>query len=956
MGRLYTIPPAESFLASFATHLRQNVLDSSCFDDTQRPIIFLPTRRACRALTQHLIEQSRKKILLLPHILPLDDIAREETLYTLFPSLILKAPSLLPTISKQRRQIILSRLILEWCTQEKNDDLTLQFTAPQALHIAGMLSNLLDQVQAEGVSIDNFQSLVPDELALHWQVSLEFLQLVLNKWPTKLNELQLDDPNSRRNHLISLLAESWEESPPKAPIIIAGSTGSTPAIATFIQHVYNLDTGAIVLPNLDLLMPETLWSKLSDSHTHPQYFLAQLLTTLKTTRQDCQLLSLNTISAARQKLVQKALSPTGSNALIPFTIEEGKEATKDLFTLSFPSAHDESMAIAMMMRQTLETKDQTVALVTADRSLARRVRNALKKWDVIADDSFGLSFKETSLGKFLRQTAQLISDEVSTSQLITLLKHPFIHCNEAHKQQILQAWEQTLRNSNLLASLNPELPQTTETAVLSKLMNEHMNFTGPANFLSIFKCHLQHITALIDPECGPRATQAFEQFTQELTQHSDDFPLIEAKDYAAYLDQLIDPIEMRNPEGYHPRAFIWGPLEGRLQHIDVCIMGGLNEGHWPPEATADPWLNRKMRDDIGLPASNRRLALSAHDFCSYFCKPKVYLTRTERQNGVPTLPSRWLILLENTLKQTGVPLPKPDYPWLAWCNALTEPKNIQPCSPPQPIPPTAARPFQLSVTQIEAWVRDPYVLYSRKILRLKKLPELEESAIASERGQLIHKILERFTKHFPKQLPGNAAKTFLTLIDDELAPYQAMPQLYLMWNERLQALMPWLLEVENERRQNIEHIWSEVEGKLILKGDFPEFTLTARADRIEQYKDGHLCIVDYKTGTPPTQKSIQFGLSPQLPLEALIAEHGGFTDIPAGKVQALEYWKLSNPQKVIRLSEGVDTLISQAHQGLNELVRVFSKSSTPYYASPRPQHALAFNDYHQLARSKEWGA
>ena len=46
----------------------------------------------------------------------------------------------------------------------------------------------------------------------------------------------------------------------------------------------------------------------------------------------------------------------------------------------------------------------------------------------------------------------------------------------------------------------------------------------------------------------------------------------------------------------HPRLFIWGPLEARLQQPDVVILGSLNEGVWPRPQEASPWLSRLMRD------------------------------------------------------------------------------------------------------------------------------------------------------------------------------------------------------------------------------------------------------------------------------------------------------------------------------------------------------------------------
>ena len=53
------------------------------------------------------------------------------------------------------------------------------------------------------------------------------------------------------------------------------------------------------------------------------------------------------------------------------------------------NAEEEALAIAVALREAVETPDKTAALVTPDRALARRVLAALERWNVAADDSGG---------------------------------------------------------------------------------------------------------------------------------------------------------------------------------------------------------------------------------------------------------------------------------------------------------------------------------------------------------------------------------------------------------------------------------------------------------------------------------------------------------------------------------------------------------------------------------------
>ena len=80
-----------------------------------------------------------------------------------------------------------------------------------------------------------------------------------------------------------------------------------------------------------------------------------------------------------------------------------------------------------------------------------------------------------------------------------------------------------------------------------------------------------------------------------------------ARAHLPRLDALLEGRVVRPRYGRHPRLFIWGLLEARLQHADRIILGGLNEGNWPPQAAEDPWLSRPMRKGLGLSSPERRL-------------------------------------------------------------------------------------------------------------------------------------------------------------------------------------------------------------------------------------------------------------------------------------------------------------------------------------------------------------
>ena len=78
-----------------------------------------------------------------------------------------------------------------------------------------------------------------------------------------------------------------------------------------------------------------------------------------------------------------------------------------------------------------------------------------------------------------------------------------------------------------------------------------------------------------------------------------------------------------------------------MQSADRLILGGFNEGNWPPRPEVDPWTNAEMRRTAGLQPHNWRTGLSAHDVWMASCAPEVIITRALRDGAAVPTPSRW---------------------------------------------------------------------------------------------------------------------------------------------------------------------------------------------------------------------------------------------------------------------------------------------------------------------------
>ena len=226
-------------------------------------------------------------------------------------------------------------------------------------------------------------------------------------------------------------------------------------------------------------------------------------------------------------------------------------------------------------------------------------------------------------------------------------------------------------------------------------------------------------------------------------------------DYPPFYRSLIVGAVVRPRGALHPRLFIWGPLEARLQQPDVLILGSLNDGVWPRHQEAGPWLSRPMREELGLTPPERRTGLAAHDFTQALGAHEVYLTRSHKVDGVQTVPSRWLQRLLALIKASGLEQTiEPDRALGSWARERDHAPTFAPAKPPEPRPPIAARPRRLSVTRIERWIANPYEIFAKHILELERLKALGAEPDPASRGQIVHKILHEFTSAFPERASG----------------------------------------------------------------------------------------------------------------------------------------------------------------------------------------------------------
>lgn len=971
---VFNMPSGVPFLPSLAKGLRE--IYGERLSDA---LILLPTRRAVRALGEAFVGESGAS--LLPRMRPLADINPEEPPFE--PGELVGLVK--PAIDPMQRRFEMARLILHY--HKAISDLPLDPAG--ALALADPLIAILDDAAMEEVDDLNITRLdeIQNFAAEHFQNAVELYKIIQTYWPQRLAELDLMEPMARRVALLNALTETWEHTPPKYPVIIAGSTGTLKASAKLMRCVSRLDDGMIVLPGLENLKTIS-WDKIGPQH--PQNSLKQLICTIGIEREDVKPwpdVPKSDELEARRLIISEALVPVQDTGDWPARItairgaakagsQPFHEALEGLCVLEADNDEEEALSIALMLRETLETPNKTAALVTPDPSLARRVKARLRRWRVDVDYSQGEPLEETSLGAWLAGLMELAQDLSSPVALAGIFKHRLTALGAA-EGMAAKGWRQAeaklrgVRDEAKLKSLDDVsklhdifAPLSSEGLATADIWAR--NFTQGAEAIAATS-DVSGAARLWVGEAGEKAASLLE----DLMSQGHHLPEMDARDFAKLLGNLMRGREVRPRFGMHPRLSILGPLEARMLTADRIILGGLNEGIWPAAPSSEPFLSRGMRQSLGLSLPERRFGLSAHDFAELAANPDVILTRAARSDDGPKVASRWLWRLQTLLRgalkdEAEMLLSRHDY-YLDWARELdaVAPKDVVASKPPAPTPPIEARWPQgrrLSVTQIRTWIRDPYSIYARYILGLKPLEDLDMEIGSRDFGNAIHNGLEHFVEAHKTHLPPQAQNLLVTAFEEALRNEGFEDFDISKDRTRLekivQDLIPWMAE-----RRAVGWTVSGVERRakhLLIE---PNFTLIAKADLIEKGPNGYAA-TDYKTGSLSSVAVVKAGFDPQLPLTAFLLEQGAFEKLPAADTQELNYVrvkgsgtsKLFNPIAAPLAKKGhdVETYVDEALETLEKLIAEYDKPETPYYCQPRAQYVHDYSDYNHLARKDEW--
>ncbi|WP_290495629.1 double-strand break repair protein AddB [Hyphomonas sp. UBA4494] len=993
--KVWSIPPGENFLKCLAAELARAVDLQNIPNALADATIYVPNRRSARKLSAALFLASNETPILSPDIRAMGDLESDEAP----PVAEFSVTDLPPALAPAKRLGTLASLVQAYYRESSGMDVP----PSSALAAANELARLLDQAHlSPGADWSGLADLAKDaDLAQHWENSAKFLEIITDAWPKWLEEQGVTDPLQRRLLAAEATAEAWLAHPPEAPVIIAGSTGATPAGRVLMKAALQLPMGLIVLPGLDSAALEEHRAGILSEVGHPQNTLLNTLVALEIEPgavAEWPGIEIGPKRDARRRMIMEALAPADATADWRDTLDQlsatagtdvpsfARDALEGLSLVEAADESAEASAIALMMRETLEAKDRTAALVTPDAGLARRVSALLKRWSISVPPSAGIPVGRTAAGSFVGLCAKWAVDPGDPVLIVAVLTHELaapvddladfeLHFLRGPRRwKSLQELVESIRTRDMIEpypQFGPDEQIRGITLVESLIARfEHAD----ADLSQIEEVTgddaIQRIAALAEsvsqtpmPWAGEdgAATSRLLEFVREV---SESLGPMRPAALADLVNAQASQMTVSFGEAEHPQLSIWGPLEARLQSADRVILAGLNEDVWPKRPAPDAFLPRHFRARLGLGDPEERMGLAAHDFAQLACAPDVALVYASRRNDAPAVASRWVwrlkTLAEGALENQAAdhftptafdPIKLVEGLKLNRVNAFSD-FSAEPTPSARP----EGWPARLSATRVDLLQRDPYALWAEQVLGLSSIDALNDELGPAPRGTAIHRALELFEED------GNpkTAEHLMGLLRQELLrvgePGDAWAAREAVWRRTVDWFMVW----RSQRDTSGGKLKQEVKGSIQYSVAGQPFTLSATADRIEQTARGDLVIVDFKTGSPPRDKEVATGLSQQMPLQALIAQKGGYDGVPAARVDQLHYVAFKAKPDAFSLggkhnlpTEPAD-MATMAEDGLLRLIEAYREPSSKFLSAPRVKFVKYDNGYNLLARRAEW--
>jgi ATP-dependent helicase/nuclease subunit B len=929
MPNLLTVPAGESIAHLSAVH----ILARHTPETLAQAVVFVPNRRSVAVMRDAFAHELDGKATLLPRFIPLADIG--DALLGLIGSAafeILEAIPVAMPLAQQRYILTQQVAIFE---RKHRPHVSLDY----AMTMADALMELQENIARAGVSITRAQllDLMPKNYAEHWRDAIEFLAILTDVWPSIEQEMGVITATAHELRVMEALATYWAKQPPAYAVYAVGSTASQSVTAQLLKTIAHMPQGAVILPGIDPTMDAGEWEAIAAGH--PLFHLKQFLDGFAIPPANVTPL----VNAPRSIWLEASVPP----AFVPKWPVRILPDHRSLRLIPCAQPEEEVRVISLLLREALENPAQHVALITPDERLMAQVASHMKRYDITVDRLNAGTLASTQIGSLWAVLLAALMEPERQLPLRSLLHHPLMAIDPALRQGLEKGWH------GLNRSHAGHLPRHDAN------LNAHPNYAALAAFVKqIYKLSSQTMSAsgwvnacrsLLEAwveESG----QAHDAVEAELAAiaYADGFGAMPIQDFAALLtDRLATPWRDAGLNT-HPRIHLLTPVEARLQRFDCVIFANMVDDLWPGMHQPNPWMNLAASESLGLPDVAERVSLMAHDVLMLGSYGEVFLTYPRRAGGSPTTRSRFIerlltLLASHRIAEADITAAH----YASWAQMLYASDVYAPEAPATPRPTGAQRPRRLPVTDIEKLVKDPFHIYAKHVLGLRKLDEIDASPEASDFGSLTHKAAEELSRHWDAEKRPATQSELAQMAQHALRELSERPSIDIFWRARLKNGLHYVNHLEAEHRDALTHVACEekIEQSFPLTGN-EAITLYGRIDRVETRNTG-ITIIDHKTGQPPSQKEILDGRAPQLLAYSMLL---------GDRVEAVQYWALPRlgTQGDITQAEITPEILAQFEAKLRSALLTMLDEATPFLARPNGGDDRFGGDYDGISRWDEW--
>ncbi|WP_035383682.1 PD-(D/E)XK nuclease family protein [Ferriphaselus sp. R-1] len=515
----------------------------------------------------------------------------------------------------------------------------------------------------------------------------------------------------------------------------------------------------------------------------------------------------------------------------------------------------EAQAADVQIRRWLLAGKRSIAVVAQDRLVARRVRALLERAQILVQDETGWTFATLAVSAVLMRWLEAVQGDFYYQDVLDLMKSPFVYADQpaAERKQAVYQLERLLREHQVASRLE-EYQRLAESEVLRHALLRLQQAAQPlptgreftlAGWLERLEQSLDSLgvlTGWAQDAAGRELLQLLADWREEL---ADDRSRFSFGEWRRWLAQQLDLATFRDTSVESPVVFTHLAAT-RWRVFDAVLLLGCDADHLPGKAGAGQWFNDAVRGAIGLPMTAHKIRQVQDDLRGLLAlNDTVLVTWQETKNGEPNLLSPWLELLragvaDDLTERELAPLLE---------LAHVQPEASVPPQPhhmPRPAAPAALLPPRISPSGYNTLMACPYQYYARYILRLDDLDEVREALDKRDYGAWVHKILERFHRDIPSDMPRDQRAAALARLSDEVFA-EAVQHDFLAhgWRVRWQAQQAAYLDWQLENEAAGWRFAAAEQGYQLAVND--DLLLHGRLDRLDTQADGARRVLDYKT-------------------------------------------------------------------------------------------------------------